>query len=72
MDNGKFDASIFIDNLIKEQFERGYRQAKAEMGVILDKTFKNGYNRGYEAAKKVGRRNEQESRKAVKVINKEV
>ena len=64
MDTGKNDASKIIDNLIKEQFERGYRQAMDEMGVILDKTFKNGYNRGYEEAVKRGSRNEQESRKA--------
>lgn len=65
MDNGKFDASKILDELIKEQFERGYRQAMDEMGVILDKTFKNGYNRGYEDAKKVGCINKQESRKVV-------
>lgn len=63
METGKNDASKIIDDLIKEQFERGYRQAKDEMDVILDKTFKNGYNRGFEDAEKKPLIIKQESRR---------
>jgi hypothetical protein len=60
----KLTANDIIDEIYKEQFERGYRQAKDEMGVILDKTFKNGYNRGFEDAEKKLLIIKQESRKA--------
>lgn len=63
MDNGIKDASKIIDDLSKEQFERGYRQAMDEMDVILDKTFKNGYNRGFEDAEKKPLIIKQESRR---------